>query len=74
MRNKKRAALVGLPTGDSPSGLTSHHYKELTCVNGRDDGRRCGVLVIAVPFRFGVCGTSIAAGRARRQSFIQARS
>ncbi|SEQ76375.1 hypothetical protein SAMN04488000_104272 [Lentzea albida] len=55
MRNKKRAALVGFPTGGSRSGLTSRHYKELTCANGRDDGRRCGVLVIAVPFRLGVC-------------------
>jgi hypothetical protein len=54
MRNKKRAALVGLPTGGSPSGLALDHYKELTCVNGRDDGRRCCLLVIAFPFRSGV--------------------
>ena len=62
-RQTKRAALIGFPMGGSPQWRTRSHYKELTCENGRDDGRakltllkrrRCGWLVMAVPLRLGV--------------------
>jgi hypothetical protein len=51
------------PEGRLPVRGALCHYKELTCENGRDDGRakltllkrrRCGWLVMAVPLRFGV--------------------